>query len=297
MAAQEAFSRVNVPSLETDRAGQAVVLLGHWSPAPEPAGSGPAWPSGRGGVERPGHRGAVLLLHGCGGPYEAGGRLSERMREYTAVLHAQGWSVLVLDSLTTRGERELCTQRIGQRRITQANRRLDAWGALKWMATQPGIDARKLGLIGWSNGGSTVLSALQADRFEPRAAEVPRPAFAVAYYPGCVETARAGRASAPAAPLLLQVGREDDWTPAQPCIDWVQDLQNSGHRRADQLSIAVYPQAYHGFDGTAPLRLRTDVPNGVRPGSGVHVGGHPPSREASFIALQEWMVQTSKLTP
>lgn len=274
-----AFTRVSVPSLETDNSGRALGLLGHWSPAPR------------------GNGGAVVLLHGCGGPYERSGALSERMQDYTAILHAQGWSVLVLDSFTPRGERELCTQKTGQRRVTQAQRRLDVWGALKWMAEQPSIDARKLGLLGWSHGGSAVLAALQADRFEPRAGQVPRPAFGVAYYPGCGDVARAGRAAAPAAPLLMQLGREDDWTPAQPCIDWAQGLLQSGHRAAEQLEVAVYPQAYHGFDGTAPLRLRTDVPNGVRPGAGVHVGGHAPSREASLQRLQTWMTaQASKLT-
>ena len=271
--AEVRFSRVSVPSMEMAGAGTPLPLLGHWSPAPR------------------GHGGAVVMLHGCSGPYEAGGGLAERMRDYAARFQAQGWSVLVLDSLTPRGERELCTQKIGQRRVTQANRRLDVWGALKWMAEQPGVDARKLGLIGWSHGGSAVLAALQADRYEPRAAEVPRPAFGVAYYPGCGDVARVGRAAAPAAPLLMQLGREDDWTPAQPCINWAESVIQSGQGSAAQLEVAVYPQAYHGFDGTAPLRLRADVPNGVRPGSGVHVGGHPPSRDASLQRLSDWLAR------
>jgi len=41
-----------------------------------------------------------------------------------------GVHALVLDSFTPRGEREICTQRVGMRRITQQQRRRDALGAL-----------------------------------------------------------------------------------------------------------------------------------------------------------------------
>ena len=256
------------------------MLLGHWTPAStlSPPGSRAA-----------AHRGAVLLLHGCGGPYEAGGALSSRMRSYTQLLAQRGWSVLVLDSLTPRGERELCTQKIGTRRVTQSNRRLDAWAGLAWMAAQPGIDAARLGLIGWSNGGSTVLAALQSDRFASRPAGVPVPAFAVAYYPGCVESRRQGQT--PVAPLLLQVGQADDWTPAPPCEEWAQQANQRPAVVGAEIELASYAGAFHGFDGEGPVRLRTDVPNGVNPGRGVHVGGDPWARRESLERLDRWLAR------
>lgn len=285
------FERISIPGFDATAGGEPVPLVGHWAPAPATA-MAMATGSGSGSA-----RGAVLLLHGCGGAYDGSGqRLSSRMRTYTEWLHARGWSVLVLDSLTPRGERELCTQLIGTRRITQANRRLDAWAGLAWLARQPSVDPTRLGLIGWSHGGSTVLAALQGDRFDSRPRGVPLPAFGVAYYPGCTEALQAR--VVPVAPLLLQVGREDDWTPAEPCEQWVTHVHRSGARDASSLSLALYAGAYHGFDGTAPLRLRTDVPNGVRPGQGVHNGAHPPSREAAFARLHDWLGRyTSKLTP
>lgn len=82
----------------------------------------------------------------------------------------------------------------------------------------------------------------------------------------------------------MLVGAADDWTPAEPCI------QLAGKASAGAaLQIEVYPDAFHGFDGTAPVRLRTDVPNGVRPGEGVHVGSQPAARAASAAALEAFL--------
>jgi dienelactone hydrolase len=59
----------------------------------------------------------------------------------------------------------------------------------------------------------------------------------------------------------------------------------------------AYEGAYHGFDGTAPVRLRKDVPNGVNPGAGVHVGGDRAAREASARRLQQFLNDVWKLKP
>ncbi len=238
-------------------AGRSPVLPGFWFPA---LGAG--------------RRPAVVLLHGCGGPYDGQGRLSVRMREYARLLNAEGWHALVVDSLTPRGERELCTQKAGTRAVTQADRRRDALGALQWLAARPEVDASRLVLLGWSNGGSTVLASTNAAHAAVAQATAPR--AAVAFYPGCKTELQRGYR--PAAPLLLLVGGSDDWTPPQPC-------EQLAAQAGPQGQIEVYADAYHGFDGTAPLRLRADVPNGVRPGAGVHVGGNAAARAASQARL------------
>jgi dienelactone hydrolase len=232
------------------------------------------------------------------------------MVSYTEQLSRRGWSVLVLDSFTTRGERELCTQPLNGRRITQAHRRLDAWGALAWLAAQPGVDSARLGLLGWSHGGSTVLATIDAERLSRRPAEVPLPAFAVAYCPGCAEALQGGvRAGVP---VLLQLGQADDWTPAYTCEKWAQQTQArpwvdakpvsasvgvpgeaSGVSRPSGMPVEVvmYPGAHHGFDGEGPVRLRRDVPNGVNRGQGVHVGGDPAARRESLRRLEQWLLR------
>ncbi|MGV3683970.1 MAG: dienelactone hydrolase family protein [Acidovorax sp.] len=219
---------------------------------------------------------AVLLLHGCGGMLNRRGQPAERMREYAALLNEQGWHALAVDSLTPRGEKELCTQRIGTRKINQNDRRRDALAALQWLAAQPGVDGQRLALLGWSHGGSAVLAASNLRHADVAAAKV-LPRLSVAFYPGCGSDLRGGYR--PATDTLMLVGKADDWTPAAPC-------QALAARRGDtpgsrEVRVVAYEGAYHGFDGTVPLRLRTDVPNGVYPGQGVHVGGHPVAREQS----------------
>ncbi|WP_284618889.1 dienelactone hydrolase family protein [Aquabacterium humicola] len=222
---------------------------------------------------------ALVLLHGCGGPYDRRGRLSQRMQDYAALLNREGWHVLVIDSLGARGETELCTQRTGERAVTMTQRRRDALGALQWLAARPDVDGARLGLIGWSNGGSTVLAALQRGHREVDAAAV-RPAFGVAFYPGCIDPQRRGWQ--PVAPLLMLLGGADDWTPSAPC-------EALAARVGAAVQHETYPGAYHGFDGDAPVRLRRDVPNGVNPGQGVHVGGDPAAREASRERLLRFL--------
>ena len=267
LSAARAQDRVQVPSHDVS-AGQAVVMPGFWFAA-KVAGSAPA----------------MVLMHGCGGPYNKG-VLAERYTTLAARLNALGVHVLVTDSLTPRGEKELCTQRNGARRVTQTQRRRDALGALQWLAGQPGVDASRLGLLGWSNGGSTVLAASNARHAEVAAAQV-KPSLLVAFYPGCAnELARGFEAIAP---LLMLVGQLDDWTPAAPCEQLAQVNSASGASGASRIQLLVYEGAYHGFDGTAPVRLRRDVPNGVNPGRGVHVGAEPTARAASALALQEFL--------
>lgn len=254
--------------------GTPVVLDGHWFPAAMAAANTRAAP-------------AVVLLHGCGGMFNRQGALADRYTRMAAFFNQRGVHALVLDSLRPRGERELCTQKVGERRITMVQRRRDVFGALGWLAAQPGVDSSRLGLLGWSNGGSTVLASINLKHREVAAAGVAPAftvAFAVAYYPGC--EADLARGFTPSAPLLMLLGEADDWTLAAPC--------KALAAAADTATAAApqwqaYEGAYHGFDGTEPLRVRRDVPGGANPGQGVHVGANPAAREASWQRLAEFL--------
>jgi dienelactone hydrolase len=272
---------VAVPSLAVrGPADAAVSLPGYWFAA-EPRGGAP--------IAAP----AMVLMHGCGGVFDGRGQLGTRYTGLAATLNRLGVHVLVTDSLTPRGEKELCTQKTGQRRITQLDRRRDALGALAWLAQQTGVDPQRLGLLGWSNGGSTVLAATNKRHAEVRAATV-QPSLAVAYYPGCESELQRGYEAS--APLLMLLGEADDWTPAGPCKAMAAAASAAGGAGA-ALQWEAYIGAHHGFDGTAPVRHRADVPNGVRPGAGVHAGGQPEARAASQARLIKFLQETWKLNP
>ena len=268
VAAQE---RVSFPSL--DGGASPVVLTGLWFPA----AAAPADPASPAPAPLP----AVALFHGCSGAFDRHGELGKRMREYAALFNKVGFGVLIVDSLGPRYEVELCTQRPGSRRVTQSNRRLDALGAIAYLAERPDVDPRRIGLVGWSNGGSTVLAATNL-RHRDVAAALVQPAFAVAFYPGCEADLKRGYEAS--APLLMLVGQADDWTAAGPCRALAREA--GGQTKPE---IEGYAGAYHGFDSDQPVRLRKDVPGGVNPGQGVHVGGNAAAWRASQARLLKFI--------
>jgi len=164
-------------------------------------------------------RGSVVALHGCGGLYASQGArkglLNARHQAMADLLVDQGYAAVFPDSLTPRGESELCTQKIGTRRIDQTQRRADALATLTWVAAQSWSRAEHIALLGWSHGGSAVLSATDESRAEVKA-QVVRPALAIAFYPGCSAALKSGYRMG--APLVLMLGEKDDWTPPGPCL-------------------------------------------------------------------------------
>jgi len=202
-----------------------------------------------------------------------------------------GYAVLLPDSFNPRGRREVCTIRRGEPTVSVAARRLDALGALAYLASAPGADPSRIALVGWSHGGSTTLAAInvrdpKVDAFR----NVPgAPLFfraAIAFYPGCAAARDAGMRWQPGAPTRIYIGDLDDWTPAQACVQ----LGEAMRARDADVAVTVYPDAQHAFDapGSRVIHL-TDVPGGVHPGQGVHVGGQPAARAAANEAVRDFL--------
>jgi dienelactone hydrolase len=274
------LARVTFPSLDRDDAGQPIqiqaVLLMPDGPTP-PAG----FP-------------AVVALHGCTGMYSTirghEENLSERLAVRAEPLLGDGYAVLFPDSFGSRGRQEVCTTRRGDNTITPTRRRLDALGALAYHAAKPDIARDRIALIGWSHGGSTTLATINARDREVAAyrekAGAPFFRAAVAYYPGCAVSLRAGDKWQPGAPTRIHIGALDDWTPPKPCVE----LGEAMAARGEPLKVTVYPDSYHAFDApNATVVLRTDVPNGVNPGQGVHIGGNPPARDKSIAKVRAFL--------
>jgi dienelactone hydrolase len=210
--------------------------------------------------EGPGPHAAVILLHGCGGRDDRHGRMMARDADWARRLAGLGYVVLAPDSFGPRGVRALCT--VANRPVLPGReRRADALGARAWLAARADVRAEAIALMGFSNGGSTVLFAADAPGF----------AAFVSFYPGC-RALLSRRGWQPAAPLLLLIGEADDWTPAAPCAELA--------AKHAPITFVSYPGAYHGFDGPGS---RVQVREGMAltaSGTGrVHVGPDPAARE------------------
>jgi dienelactone hydrolase len=221
---------------------------------------------------------AVVLLHGCGGAYNSQGKLGARHRMWGDYLARQGYTALLLDSFSSRGIKELCTVKFGERSLKESDRSGDAYAALAWLRQQAGVDAKRISLLGWSHGAGVTLQAIS---HQPSAGD----GFnaAVAFYPGCTSRNKKAEQFHPYAPLLLLIGTSDDWTPAAPC----QALADAVAKRGEPMRIVLYPDSYHDFDnpGLKALRVRKDVPNGVHPGAGVTVAPNAQAREDAKLRV------------
>ena len=90
----------------------------------------------------------------------------------------------------------------------------------------------------------------------------------------------------PGVPTRIHIGALDDWTPAKPCIE----LGEAMAARGEPLKVTVYPDSHHGFDApNGDVVYRTDVPNGVNPGQGVHVGANPAAREMANAKVRAFL--------
>ncbi|WP_460533890.1 dienelactone hydrolase family protein [Chitinimonas naiadis] len=214
---------------------------------------------------------AVIVMHGCGGLYGPHGELARRHAAMADFLYEQGYAVLMPDSFGARGKTQICTEKNGDRSITVQLRAQDALAARNWLDRQERVSPDQVALLGWSNGGSTVL------RTAASAAANHRFRATVAFYSGCERLA--GKVRQLFSPTLILAGEADDWTAIAPC------RQLAGELGEAQLQVHGYPDTYHDFDNPAlvTIRHRADVPNGTHPGQGVTIA---PNRAAALDAWQ-----------
>ena len=229
-----------------------------------------------------GARPAVIALHGCNGLADDKGQLNPIWRRYAGYFNAEGMHFLVPDSFGPRGHRSICEIPNSQRSIDEEMRRDDVFAAMKWLAAQPGVDASRIVVAGWSHGAQTVLSVMDATDKTVQAQPV-KPRAAVAFYPGCIKFERMFNYEL-SAPLLLMIGELDDWTPAAPCVALGRRLGKPGQPAFEMM---VYPGSYHAFDGISPVTVRDNVGN-TRTGKAT-VGGNQQAREQSHARMFDFL--------
>ena len=243
------------------------LLLGFLSPLPVSAQTVVHFPSldtGRtlldgylfraaGGVRRP----AIVGLHGCSGMLGGNGGVTPIEFAWAYLFNQRGWHVLLVDSFGPRQHGEMCST-TGFNLSIYYDRPKDAYGALAYLQAQDYVQPDRIGAIGWSQGGGTVLMSV-GEPSRGRSASLVQPDFraAVAFYPAACRNDRWPTGWTTHIPLLVLQGEADVWTPAAPCKTFI----DGAAARGATAEIVLYPGAYHAFD--APNLAKRELPNYV----------------------------------
>jgi dienelactone hydrolase len=237
----------------------------------------------------PGPFPAVVIMHDCSG---LGPRSSGAPGRWASELVGRGYVVVIADSFTTRGfPAGVCTDASrGRANVGHFHRVRDAYAALAYARRLPEVDGARVGVMGGSHGGSTVLATMIAPSRDrgPIAADA-RGGFAaaVALYPACAIPGlrTAGGVYEPAAPLLILIGDKDDWTPAEPC----RQLADAARKAGQPVAIKIYPGAHHSFDSPYPVRyVPTRINMNSPTGRGATTGGDPQAWADSIREVVEF---------
>ena len=183
---------------------------------------------------------AMVVVHGSSGVLQNDWQWAKRLNDL-------GVATFVIDNFTGRGITETATD---QSRLSPSADVAGALAALSLLATHPAIDPRRIGVIGFSRGGSAAInSALEPIRRAVIDDDL-RFAAHVALYPGCAVPFVSAHLDG--SPILMLLGGKDDYTPASFCLAYVDQLR----ARGASIRVVVYPNANHGFDSTAPPHFR-----------------------------------------
>jgi carboxymethylenebutenolidase len=209
---------------------------------------------------------AVVMMHGRGGAYSSraggiydGSTLSKRHRMWGRLWSDNGYLAILVDGFGPRGypqgfPRFSYDQRPPE--VSEATvRPLDAYGALAYLRTRSDVAPDRIGLHGWSNGGSATLWAMAVDAPGIRR---PTPATgfraALAFYPACGHKGGFPVGYRPYAPVRVLHGTADEETSARRCGALVERAKAEG----GDIRIRFYDGATHGFDD--PSRKRRRLP-------------------------------------
>lgn len=181
---------------------------------------------------------ALVIHHGSGGVSDT------REGRFAREIAAMGVAAVVIDSFRPRGVTSTVQD---QSAVTGQDFNLDALMALKALGSNSRINRTKIGITGFSKGGTSSLMATH--EAQVAAAGIPaglRYALHVPFYPSC--STQYYRPRTTGAPIYMLLGGADTYVGVEPCQTYGETLRAAGGR----VEVTVFPNAPHGFDGGRP---------------------------------------------
>ena len=209
---------------------------------------------------------AVVMMHGRAGAYSDRAKgvydastLSLRHKAWGREWSDAGYISILVDDFGPRGYPQGFPRFSYDSRPEELNevtiRPLDAYGALTYLRSRPDVIPDRIGLQGWSNGGSTALSTISVDA-PGITSPTPETGFraALVFYPACgLKGHFEDKPFRPYAPTLVFHGTADEEVSYKRCTALVEKSRANG----GNVQIKLYSGATHSFD--SPSRKRQSV--------------------------------------
>jgi carboxymethylenebutenolidase len=205
---------------------------------------------------------AVVMMHGRAGAYSSRANdtydattLSQRHRFWGRWWAELGYIAILVDGFGPRGYPHGFPRHSYKDRPSELDevtvRPLDAYGALAYLRARPDVLGDRVGLQGWSNGGSAALATMATDA--PGIADrTPAAGFraALAFYPACrLKDHFDATGYSAYAPLRLFIGTADEEVSPRACRELLEDARG-------EIESKFYKGATHDFDDPGPRRQR-----------------------------------------
>lgn len=205
----------------------------------------------------------IVLMHGRAGAYSSAAKgvytaktLSQRHRQWAEWWADQGYAALIVDGFGPRGYpagfgRHSYKDRPAELDETEA-RPQDAYAGLLYLRSRREIAGERIGLMGWSNGGSTVLAAMagNAPGLEKAGGAALGFRAGLSLYPGCALKDKYKGGLMPYAPTRIFAAERDEEVSPKICAT----LTERSRAKGADLALHIYPGAVHGFDDPGAAR-------------------------------------------
>lgn len=208
---------------------------------------------------------AVVMMHGRAGAYSSrangtydASTLSLRHKSWGRSWARRGYIALMVDGFGPRGYPKGFPRFSYDERPASLNevtvRPFDAYGALAYLRSRPDVRADRIGLQGWSNGGSAALSTMSVDA---PGIDKPTPTTgfraALVFYAACGLKGHFDKDGyLPYAPVLVFHGTADEEVSSRVCGRLVDRSRELG----GDIEIHFYKGATHSFDDPGRKRRR-----------------------------------------